>query len=240
MSKLDEILNDFYCCLSTPIHFVNKKFNVLGEKGMCDDYYDMIKNTTIYKDIKENALSTLNLTYSNNISFLVVPILDYDLYRGYFIVGPFKSDPSCTVPDMVYKPAYLIDNMSQILKHIINEKLSSYNSLSSYTKGCIDYVHRNYSLDIKIDDICEHLNVNKSYFCSVFKKETGYTFTNFLNMIRVERSKRLLMDKNNSILDVALSVGYNNHNYYTTTFKKLNGNTPLEYRNNVLFKPIKN
>lgn len=57
------------------------------------------------------------------------------------------------------------------------------------------------------------------------------TFCNFLNKFRIEMSKKFLCNRDYSILDVYLSVGYNNHNYYTQLFKKLNNITPLEFRN---------
>ncbi len=53
----------------------------------------------------------------------------------------------------------------------------------------------------------------------------------FLNEIRIEKSKDLLLRGDLSILDVSLSVGFNNQNYYNTVFKKLINMTPLEYRN---------
>ena len=93
-------------------------------------------------------------------------------------------------------------------------------------------IHKNYSNDICIDDVCNFLNINKSYFCSLFKKETGLTFCKFLNMFRIEKSKHFLTNRGYSIMDVSLCVGYNNHNYYSSLFKKLNNITPIEYRNN--------
>ena len=56
------------------------------------------------------------------------------------------------------------------------------------------------------------------------------TFSNFLNIIRIEKSKQYLSQNNDSILSIALAVGFNNHNYYTMKFKKLTGLTPLEFR----------
>ena len=62
------------------------------------------------------------------------------------------------------------------------------------------------------------LNINKCYFCSVFKKETGSTFINYLNNYKIEKSKELLKNPNISLLDVSLSVGYNNQSYFDPTF----------------------
>lgn len=230
MNKLEEVLDDFYSCLSIPIHFINKDFKIIYEKGHDSDTDKVISNTSLYKDIKENTLSIINLAYFKDIHFIVVPLLNESTYKGYFIIGPFKSKHICNEIDIPFKPFYCIDSISYVLKNIINIKLSTGNKLSTYVKNTIDYINKNYDKDIKIDDICDFLNINKSYFCTIFKKETGYTYTNFLNKVRIEKSKELLNHSDLSIMDVALSVGFNNHNYYTTTFKKFYDKTPLEYR----------
>ncbi|MBH7845324.1 helix-turn-helix domain-containing protein, partial [Clostridioides difficile] len=57
---------------------------------------------------------------------------------------------------------------------------------------------------------------------SLFKKKSGYTFTNFLNKVRVEKSKKYILKKDLSILDVAVLIGFNSQNYYSIIFKKFN------------------
>ena len=87
--------------------------------------------------------------------------------------------------------------------------------------------------DVVATYLCKHLNLNKSYFCKIFKSETGYTFTNYLNIFRVEKSKNLLKNPNMSLLDVAVSVGFNSQNYYSSVFKKITNKTPLEYKQEI-------
>ncbi|EGT4109545.1 helix-turn-helix domain-containing protein, partial [Clostridioides difficile] len=60
----------------------------------------------------------------------------------------------------------------------------------------------------------------------MFKKKGGYTFTNFLSKVRVEKSKKYILKKNLSILDVAVLIGFNSQNYYSIIFKKFNNFTP--------------
>ena len=80
------------------------------------------------------------------------------------------------------------------------------------------------------------MNINKCYFCSIFKKETGSTFINYLNSYKIEKSKELLKNPNLSLLDIALSVGFNNQSYYSTVFKKITSKTPLEFREKFIQK----
>ncbi|EGT3750543.1 helix-turn-helix domain-containing protein [Clostridioides difficile] len=65
----------------------------------------------------------------------------------------------------------------------------------------------------------------------MFKKKSGYTFTNFLSKVRVEKSKKYILKKDLSTLDVAVLIGLNSQNYYSIIFKKFNNFTPIEYKN---------
>ncbi|MDU7963827.1 MAG: helix-turn-helix transcriptional regulator [Clostridium perfringens] len=80
--------------------------------------------------------------------------------------------------------------------------------------------------------------MNKSYFCNLFKSETGQTFINFLNNYRIEKSKNLLKDLDLSLLDIAHKVGFSNQSYYCTVFKKFTNLTPLKYRESTYKKGL--
>ncbi len=100
-----------------------------------------------------------------------------------------------------------------------------------HVRRAMDYTKDNYKSPLNLDEISKYLGLNKCYFCNLFKKETGKTYSQFLNEVRVEKSKALLTNTNLSILDISLSVGYNNQNYYNMSFKKITRITPLKYRN---------
>lgn len=102
---------------------------------------------------------------------------------------------------------------------------------SFHVRRAIDYTSNNYNAPLDLSRISKYLGINKCYFCNLFKKETGKTYSQFLNEIRVEKSKGLLANTNLSILEISLSIGYNNQNYYNMSFKKITGITPLKYRN---------
>lgn len=102
---------------------------------------------------------------------------------------------------------------------------------SFHVRRAMHYTVKHYKEPLTLDKLTQYLGINKCYFCDLFKKETKKTYSQFLNEVRVENSKRLLLHTNLSILEIALSVGYNNQNYYNMSFKKLTGTTPLKYRN---------
>ncbi len=125
----------------------------------------------------------------------------------------------------------LLRNIALDSRYIKEKVLTRKMPNSLHIRKAMDLLDANYSDDISLDDISRHLKINKSYFCSILKKETGKTFSQLVNEIRIEKSKELLTKNDLSILEIALSVGFNNQNYFSSTFKKFNNKTPIEFRN---------
>ena len=67
-------------------------------------------------------------------------------------------------------------------------------------------------------------------FTSAFKSAMGTSFTSYLSSYRLSMAARLLLLTNDSILDIALSCGYENLSYFNRSFKKRYKKTPSEYR----------
>lgn len=106
-------------------------------------------------------------------------------------------------------------------------------STKSFVRRAIDYVSRNYSnQDLNVEHICEYLNVSAAYFSTVFKRETGKTFINYLTDLRMERAVRLLLEENEKTYIIAESVGYSDPNYFSYAFKKKFGVSPSRYKQN--------
>lgn len=94
----------------------------------------------------------------------------------------------------------------------------------------IRYIRENYMKKITLEEVAQYVHFSPSYFSKIFKDETGSAFNLYLNRIRVENSKRLLMDNSISLVDVANIVGFEDQSYYSKVFKKITGKTPGRYR----------
>lgn len=110
------------------------------------------------------------------------------------------------------------------------ETINESNKVGLYGQRVYHYVEQNFDRQLKLEDVASYFHLNKCYFCSVLKKELGKTFSQVVNEIRIENSKPLLEEGRLSTLEVALTVGFNNQNYFNMTFKKITGMTPLQYR----------
>lgn len=92
------------------------------------------------------------------------------------------------------------------------------------------YIKEHLADKLTLEDAAEHVSLSKSYFCRVLKDELGYTFTEYVNHLRVERAKLYLRDSTMSIADIAYAVGFDDQSYFTRIFKKLTSQSPGQYR----------
>ena len=92
------------------------------------------------------------------------------------------------------------------------------------------YMEKNYNLDLKLEVISKMFNYNSAYLGKIFKKNTGESFNNVLDAIRIKNAKRLLIDTELKVYQVSEQVGYSNIDYFYSKFKKHVGISPKEYK----------
>jgi two-component system, response regulator YesN len=97
----------------------------------------------------------------------------------------------------------------------------------------LEYMKANYSCDLSLKTVADEIYVSTWYLSKLLKKETGDNFINILNEIRVEKAKKLLQNPKFKIYEIASEVGFTDVPYFTKTFKKVSGCTPMEYKNNI-------
>ena len=126
------------------------------------------------------------------------------------------------------------DACKVVQKHTdrIFEILSEMNTSSSERQArlAIDYIQKNYmDPDLSLNSICSYLNISTSYFSTIFKDETGETFTEVLIRTRMEKARELLEKTTMKNYEIAEKVGFSDPHYFGFSFKKMTGCTPTEY-----------
>ena len=94
----------------------------------------------------------------------------------------------------------------------------------------IQYLKTNYMHKQNLDGIAHHVHISPTYLSRIFKRETGASIVDFLNQIRIEKSKELLMDPEIRLIEVALQSGFESQSYFNRLFRQETGMTPQEYR----------
>ena len=116
----------------------------------------------------------------------------------------------------------------------IKDKADDSAGNTNYLVGkALKYIKENYYKDLNLKNVSDKVFVSTWYLSKLLKKETGDNFINILNQIRIENSKKLLQDPKYKIYEIANEVGYTDVPYFTKTFKKATGLTPMEYKNSI-------
>jgi AraC-like DNA-binding protein len=102
--------------------------------------------------------------------------------------------------------------------------------LSPLVKEAVTSIRFTLDEPISLNSLADTLGVHPSYLSRAFKKEMGITLTDYINKLRIEEAKYMLDQGNVSVSETALSVGYNDPNYFSKVFTKLEHMTPHDYR----------
>lgn len=92
------------------------------------------------------------------------------------------------------------------------------------------YLEENYAKELSLKEVAEHFHMSTAYFCQYFKKHAGDTFVHYLNCLRIEKAKPLLLKGEASVEEIAEKVGIMNSNYFFRVFKQVTGKTVGEFR----------
>ena len=96
-------------------------------------------------------------------------------------------------------------------------------------KMCV-YMKENYAEKISLEDVTQHVGFSKFYGGRLFKQHMGMTIIEYLIDIRLTHAKELLAQGEFSIKQISFMVGYQDPNYFTWSFKKATGISPVKYR----------
>jgi len=94
----------------------------------------------------------------------------------------------------------------------------------------IRYINENYTSRIKLSEIAKEAGKSISCFERTFKKETGITFTMYVNRLRISMAIKMLREDGLSMSDIAFACGFTNQFHFTRMFKKIMNVSPMAYK----------
>lgn len=93
------------------------------------------------------------------------------------------------------------------------------------------YIAENFSSsELSLNMISTHIGISPSYFSSIFKQETGQSFVEYLTKVRIDKACELLKCTTLRTAEIGERVGYNDSHYFSSTFKKVTGSSPKEFK----------
>lgn len=98
-----------------------------------------------------------------------------------------------------------------------------------------DYIKDHLSEKLTVEELAEIVHLHPQYVSRLFKQQTNYSLSEYIISERLEKSKKLLLQTEYTITEIAGHCGFSDSNYFTRVFKKHEGVPPSEFRKNELF-----
>lgn len=92
------------------------------------------------------------------------------------------------------------------------------------------FIQQNYTRSISREDIALNVFLTPDYLSKIFKSETGMHIKDYINELRIDKAKELLIHSSSSISDITAETGFENFSYFSTVFKKATGESPNSFR----------
>ncbi len=94
-----------------------------------------------------------------------------------------------------------------------------------------DYLQKHFCSDLMLEDMARFSAVSPEHFSRLFKRETGFGFREYLNLLRLQRAEQLLKQQRDiSVAQVAADCGFGDSNYFCVKFKKMYGISPKQFQ----------
>jgi len=97
-----------------------------------------------------------------------------------------------------------------------------------------EFIQEHQTENLRLGHVAKAVHTSTFYFCKIFKKCTGINFTDYLSRVRIEKSKNLLLNPNLRISEIAFEVGFQSLTHFNRVFKRILGQSPTEYREQLL------
>lgn len=98
------------------------------------------------------------------------------------------------------------------------------------TGQIVDYLTQNVRASVTIDGLCAYMRYNRSYLFRQFKQATGQTIMQYFTNLKITEAKKLLRETELNVTQIAETLAFDTPNYFTKTFKKITGYTPMQYK----------
>lgn len=170
---------------------------------------------------KEIQILVISAYEDFNYAKQLIPyhVLDY-------LVKPIRMD------QILAKIKYVMNmqESGQTLQKMETEDTDSQYYVKSLIKDAKKYIRQEVYKPISLVDVAEYLHVNKSYLSTMFKNETGVNISVYINNEKVKEAKKMLLETEMPVTEIAERLGYSTPKYFVEKFAKSTGITPAKYR----------
>lgn len=205
--KLKNIIESFNC--KDFAYFIDKILlkihDECNEEALCFfETLEYINNTILetfkYMDLNESIIEELTAKYEKIVNFEMDKTILMNKYKLF------------------------------VLKQLEEISLGTNKKELTVVTKAKKYISDNYQNPITLEEVAEEVKISPAYLSTMFKKELGINFSDYIIELRVERAKNILKNTNLSIAEVTEEVGYTDCRYFSKLFNKVVGIKPSKYR----------
>ncbi|MDR3593717.1 response regulator [Clostridium sp.] len=252
VDKINEIRDSY----SSAKKLMEKKFVFLEKGIISDDNIELNFNnermdfnemvSKIYSYVEVNNLEKLEIEFRNIEASIIKEAYLEDEIKAYStrifielkekLINDYGSSQINIINNEeiiknIYNKISLQSTIDYLIKNFTNiSNQMGINSSENIIKRVTGYINRNYYKDIKLESLAEIFNYNSAYLGKLFKSIEGESFNTYLDKIRIEKAKSLLIDDKLKVYQVCEKIGYKNIDYFHSKFKKYVGKSPLSYK----------
>ena len=201
----------------------------LGDRNGISAYFE-----ELYNQISECSL--VSIEYCRGVSVEIISRLissaaEKGVNRG--------IDSISTNPSMLANYLFHQKSFRKTLKWLEKVSLDFCMDLSAEMPGrtpikrIVEYINTHSHEALSLKTLSYKYDLSAAYLGQIFKKETGQSFSAYLNDIRIDQAKKLLQNRHLKEYEVAREIGYTDASYFYRIFKKQTGMNPSEYRENI-------
>ena len=146
------------------------------------------------------------------------------------IVFSMLKHTQSTASNLYYLQGRLYDFFSVLTRDVVIDSYEDTTKESVYMQEAVTFIRNHYFRGIRVADIARHLNVDRSYLYTIFKRSMALSPKDYLTKFRISRAKEQLILTDLSVENIACSCGYKSSLVFTKAFKQEVGMAPSQYR----------
>ncbi|GLX67222.1 response regulator [Paenibacillus glycanilyticus] len=198
---------------------------ISGDLPALHDYFEKVGGQAASLQLTDGKILVINHALALH---QISEVLGLFAQQGKPAEPPLQAvDPLTSSPELKswFKAAYQdFENRMDRWKQQANPYVNS-------IQQAIDYIEEHYlDSELTIKQVAEHIHLNPSYLSTLFKKETGETFTGFVTKLKLQKAQVLLRNTDLKISEICQTVGFDDSTYFSSVFKKHFQVSPSEFR----------
>lgn len=159
--------------------------------------------------------------------------LNWIIYKCIAADTTTETQEDYATPAFAFQQYFCIKNAQiSIINHVLKivELKKDERFANPIIRNFLDFIQNHLEEDIDLKSAASNVHVSPAYLSRLISEQTGKSFTDHLNILRIEKAKKLMHNKNLKNYEIALQVGFSNPKYFNNVFKKYTGCSLKEFR----------